>query len=366
MLVEGLRRTGFRIDECVQPSWGSTAQRVEAARRGVWNPRLIARLARSYARLARDIRRAGRQPTLLVGYPGQLDTLVLRWLMPRARIVLDAFIGLDETLADRRIGSARSASRRAARILDRIAFRFADLTIVDTAAHARRFAALYGLDLARTVVAAVGAMDPGPLPAPLSSMGPRAEGLRVLYFGGFVPLHGVPTVVEAARLIAPTEGITFDLVGDGQDAGETEHDLFAAPLPHVHLQRAWMPERELIAQHVAGADVCLGIFGNGSKAMDVVPAKLHLALACARATVTANSPAVREEVLARGDASDPPVLVCPPADPAGLAASLRRLRDDPGLRERTARSGRRVYEEHFRPERIVGELCERLRGLAEG
>jgi glycosyltransferase involved in cell wall biosynthesis len=292
---------------------------------------------------------------LLVGYPGQLDTIVLRLLFPHATIVLDGFVSLDETLADRHLSRPGSPTRRLAQLLDRLAFRLADVIVVDTHAHARRFASSFGLDAKRTVVVPVGAADPGELPPiPHSS-----ESMRVLYFGGFVPLHGVSTVLDAAARLTPEDRISIDLVGDGQDADAVAQRLARTPMSHVRFIRDWMPERKLIDDYIANADVCLGIFDAGPKAMDVVPAKVYLALACGRATVTAESPAVREELRARSEGGAP-ILTCPPGDGAALAATLIRFRDDPALRVQVAESGRRLFEKHFTAGQIVRPLSERL------
>lgn len=378
LLAEGLRRRGYPVTSCVEPTWGSTAERVSAARRGLRNPRLIWRLASAYIRIARCL--AAQRPTadvLLIGYPGQLDAVVLRGLKPRARIVLDAFTSLDETLADRRIGTPDAPIRRVARAVDRLAFRLADRVVVDTAAHRRRFAAECGLDPGRAVVVPVGARDfslPFPSPPVDHEAGParaqpgeadgsasRREGpepaLRVLYFGGFVPLHGVGIILEAARLIPPDAGIRLELLGDGQEADAAERFLRQVDLPHVKMIRGWLPEADVVAQHIARSDVCLGVFADAPKAMDVVPAKVYLAMACGRPIVTADTPAVREEVLDRAPAAEPPVLPCPSGDPRALATALLRLRDDPALRRRVGAAARRLYEACFRPECIVDPLA---------
>ena len=367
ILAEGLRQHGCAITYCVDPAWGSTDARVTAAQRGLRNPELLFRLARAYLRVLRlHHAQRSRPDALILGHPGQLDAIVLRALAPRIPIVLDAFIAIDETLADRGLTSPGSPTRRLARLLDRLAIRAADLIIVDTAAHARRYATEYGLDLARAVIVPVGALDPGarPHPNPL----PEGEGaelspLRVLYFGGFIPLHGVPVILEAASRLSPEEGIEIELVGEGQQAAEAEAFLGRTRLPHVRLQRGWMPETELVERHIAQADVSLGIFALAQKTMDVVPAKLYLALACGRAVVTADTPAVREELVARAADDEPPLVLCTPGDAGSLVDALRRLRDDTELRTRVAAAGRRLYEAHFRPEQVVGPLVAAIEGL---
>src|SRR5206468_9920784 len=120
-----------------------------------------------------------------------------------------------------------------ARMLDHASFRAATLTLVDTQAHARRFTERYGLDPKRAIVVPVGAQDPGPLAA---SPGRHDGGpLRVLYFGGFIPLHGIDVVLDAAELIGPSAGIEFALVGDGQEVDSVATRLARGALPHVRL-----------------------------------------------------------------------------------------------------------------------------------
>ncbi|HXF81405.1 MAG TPA: glycosyltransferase [bacterium] len=273
-------------------------------------------------------------------------------------------MSLDETLADRGIGAPWTATRVLARAIDRLAFRLADLVVVDTAAHARRFAATCGLHPSKVVVAPVGARDPAGLSTPGKTAGPSAplstSGLHVLYFGGFIPLHGVPVVLDAARHLAGEEGVRFELVGDGQDAELAERQVGAWGLDRVQVRRTWMPEAELVQRHVRVADVCLGIFADRPKTMDVVPAKLYLALACGCPVVTADTPAVREEILAHAPPAEPPVLLCPPGDGRALARALLRLRDDPELRAALARRGRALYERRFTPACIAADLARAI------
>jgi glycosyltransferase involved in cell wall biosynthesis len=363
LLAEGLRRRDYAPISCPQEVWGPTEQRMETARRGLANPILLRRLFGAYARLARRLH--GMKPApdaLLIPYPGQLDAVVLRLMRPRAHIILDAFVSIDETLEDRGIGRASDPSRLAGRAIDRLAFRCADRVIVDTAAHARRFAARYGLDLARALVVPVGAFDPGALPA--LSLADRSQPLRVLYFGGFIPLHGVDVILDAAARLGPAAGVELTLIGEGQEADAVQARVAAMAAPHVHLLRTWLPQAELIQRHIAGADVCLGIFADRPKAQDVVPAKAYLTLACARALVTADSPAVREELMARAEAGQVPVVTSRAGDGASLAAALAVLRDNPDARMRTASAGRRLYEQHFSPQRIVQPLCDLLDSLS--
>lgn len=57
-------------------------------------------------------------------------------------------------------------------------------------------------------------------------------------------------------------------------------------------------------------------------------------------------------------------LAVPPNDPAALAQAMDRLAGEPELAARLGSSGRKDWEERFRPERHVRDLLALLRGLA--
>ena len=113
--------------------------------------------------------------------------------------------------ARRRSRPLRARDRLPASVLqhvDRIALRRADLVVADTAQNARFLAELGEIRRDRVEVCFVGAEDrlfrPGWQPR---------ERFHVLFVGKLIPLHGLETILEAARL-APE--IPFRIVGSGQ------------------------------------------------------------------------------------------------------------------------------------------------------
>src|SRR6185436_4992683 len=74
----------------------------------------------------------------------------------------------------------------------------ADLVLCDTWAHGELFESL-GAERARLARVLVGAEDAFFAVAPP----PAAPPVRIVYVGGFLPLHGVPTVIEAAARLEP-------------------------------------------------------------------------------------------------------------------------------------------------------------------
>src|SRR5262249_52438549 len=136
------------------------------------------------------------------------------------------------------------------------------------------------------------------------------DGDRFVFVGKLIPLHGLRTILDAARL-APD--IRVRVVGSGQE----ERLLHARPL-NVDWT-PWGPYRHLPAL-LHGARAALGIFGTSAKAARVIPNKAYQALACGTPLVTGDTPAARELLTDGKDA-----LLVPPGDPEALAAALTRL-----------------------------------------
>jgi glycosyltransferase involved in cell wall biosynthesis len=279
---------------------------------------------------------------MIVGYPGHFDMPAARWIARRRPLVFNPLVSLSDTLvADRGRFGERSAAAALLRSVDRIAFRKADLVVADTAQHADFFAELGGIPRSRVEVCLVGAEErlfrPG--------WHPPAE-FHVLFVGKLIPLHGLETILAAARLLPE---LPFRIVGSGQLDG-----LLAQGPGNV--QRVPWIEYEALPEEIRGAGCALGIFGTSAKAARVIPNKAYQALACGTPLVTADTPAARE-LLVDGESA----LLVPAGDPEALAAAIGRLASDPELARRIGDGGLAAY----RAEASEAVLGARWRGLLE-
>ena len=316
-MVSCLRGAGVQVDERHEPVWEGAR---DAWRAG---PRTALRLARAELRLLR--RPAERYDAVIVGYPGHFDLPAARRAARGAPVVFNPLVSLADTLVTDR-GRFRTGSlpARALELVDRRALGAADVVVADTEQHARFLAEL--ADLERVEVCFVGAEERVFRPGP-----PPPEFTHALFVGKLIPLHGLETILEAARL-APE--LPFRLVGSGQ---------LAESLVRRPANVEWVPwvvyERLADELHAAGA--ALGIFGRSDKAARVIPNKAFQALACGTPLVTADTPAARE-LLADGESA----LLVPPGDAGALANALRRLAADGTLRARIAAGGLSAYRRH--------------------
>jgi glycosyltransferase involved in cell wall biosynthesis len=297
-----------------------------------------ARLALAEARL---LARRPAEPfdVVLVGYPGHLDLAAARRVARGRPVVFNPLVSLWDTLVeDRRRFRRGSLAGRALRGIDRGALRAADLVVADTEQHAQLFREL---GARRVEVCFVGAEER------LFKRGWRG-GERFLFVGKLIPLHGLETILAAARL-APE--LRLNVVGSGQ-----LEQLLQRDRPANVDWTTWLAYEQLPAV-LRGSKAALGIFGTSTKAARVIPNKAFQALATGTPLVTADSPAARE-LLTDGESA----LLVPPGDPEALAAALRRLAADEELGQRLSAAGHAVYRERA-SEQVLGE---RWRTLLEG
>ncbi len=315
ILRDGLRALGLEVTEIHANIWEDVGDKSAMRGAGQWWRRGV-RLLCAYPRLIWRYLRAPAHDLVLVSYPGQLDILVLRpfaW-MRRDHVVLDWFISaFDTVVEDRRLVGRRHPLAWLLRAGEWLAARAADLACMDTAAHARRMEKLFGLAPGCVANVWVGAE---PMFFTPTVRPPANDHLRILFYGQFIPLHGIDTIIEAAWLLRDA-AVQWTLIGHGQVAPRIRATLAGRPVPNLRWLD-WVPYTELV-QRIAEADVCLGIFGTSEKAASVIPNKVFQIVASGHPLVTRDSPAIRELL-----ADHPPCTRLVPAGNApALAAAIR-------------------------------------------
>jgi len=346
LLRRALAGAGFEIEELHEPLWETT--REKAAR--YFAPPSLARLAVRWAgsarRLVRSWRRDRPPPLVVVGFGGQLDVLLAaRICRPRAGLVFAPLVTLSETLVeDRRVFPPGGSRARLAAALDRASLRAADLVLADTAAHADYLEEL-GVERERVAVWHFGVEPEFVTPSTRAPV-PR----RVLFYGRYLPLHGIDTIVRAAAILGPHADVV--LIGGGPERRGLQRRA-----ERVGARITWRDEVPLagLRDELAGAAVALGVFGAGRKAAMVVPNKVYQAAAAGRPLVTRDGPALREVL-------EPGVhcVACPPGDPAALATAVAELLALPPLAERLGAAARAHVLARFGADQVAARLADTL------
>ena len=358
VLRTGLSRAGHTVDECRAEAWGPFVHRVLSPRHPLRMLGLGLRLMRAWVVLWWRFRRLPNADWIVVGYPGFLDVHLARWLARGRPVALVSFISLYDTIvADRGRVDPGSWMARLLRHVDRSAFLAADAVLVDTDEQSRYYADLFGLESWRFVRSFVGEDD-----ADYPFHPPQTRGdcpLRVLFFGTYVPLHGIETIIDAAHELRDDEDVQLCLIGNGQMFPQLRERARCLNVQAEFITE-WVAPSELV-HHIEAAHVCLGVFGTTAKASRVIPYKVFDAAAVGCAIITRDSPAIRE-LFTDGVSA----LLCPAGDAPALAVAVRRLRDDDELRLSLATAAHDVYRRRACPEavgaRLAGELKQRTHG----
>lgn len=345
VLMEGLRARGDTVTEVNRPLGLDTTARVAMLHSGWRLPALLWRLIRSWAGLVRAALAATREQrpdAVLVGYLGHFDVLLARRLFRRAPIVLDHLIFAADTARDR--GVQGGWKQQLLATLDRAALRRADVIVVDTAEHA----AMVPAELAdRVVVVPVGAADEWFATAPAEV--PRHRPVRAIFFGLFTPLQGSTVVGEALSYLAGRDDVEVTMVGRGQQWPEA----YEAARDNRRVRWLdWIPANRLpdvVAEH----DICLGIFGTGPKARNVVPNKVYQGAAAGCAIVTGETDPQRHALASAA-------RYVPVGDASSLAKAIAELADDREALSRLRRAATTRAGAAFTPYAVVDPLHRHL------
>lgn len=323
ILRRGLEENGVEIIECHREIWESIEDKSQI---GGWTNklRLLFRWITAYPGLIVRYLRAPKHDALIVGYMGQLDVLII-WLFAKIRgvpLVWDAFLSLYNTVVtDRAFIHKSNPAAWLLYALEWLGCRCADRVVLDTHAHAQYFIDTFHLHPSRCAVAWVG-VEPEAFPV-VSPHDNRHDANRiVLFYGQFIPLHGIGTIIEAAQL-SRDKPIHWVIIGSGQEARRIRSMLDQCPLPNVE----WLPwvSYSDLTKWIARADICLGIFGDSDKAARVIPNKVFQVLASGKPLITRDSPAIRELL----DPAMPGIRLVPAADAVALANEINYLLEHP-------------------------------------
>lgn len=334
MLIEAARRIDPKLCIANRNPWKGIEDKSQIA--GIFAKlKVMAAWAISYPFLLYSYLRMPKHDIVIIPYLGNIDVILL-WPFARlrgARICWDMFISVYDTVVeDRRLVQPGGWGARLLYQFERGSVRAADLVLMDTCEHARYIAQLYRVPAGKIKAVWVGVETDLFRRTPF----PIREGpVHVLFYGQFIPLHGLETLVDAIHLIQSTcdghrSDLRFTIIGSGQEAGKIDRLIDRYKLRDIR-RIAWVNYADLPAA-IDEADICLGVFAEEGKAGRVIPNKMFQILATGRPLVTRDSSAARE-LVQPGAAIR---LVCP-GDSADLARHLsalaRDLRDPEAARE---------------------------------
>jgi len=292
LLISGLKSHGINVVECHSDVWKGIEDKSQF--KG-FNNKLnkILAIAFAYPKLIFKYFNLPDHQTVVISYMGQLDVLIF-WVINRIKkkkVVWDLFISLYDTVViDREMTKKKSVLAIILFSMEWLGVRAATTVFMDTKTHAEYIEDLYGINRGKIKHVFVGAELEKFYPP--NKLRTNKE-FTVLFYGQFIPLHGIDTIVHAAKILEDKkEDISWVLIGKGQE--QPRIDELINNLKVNSIERIlWIPYERLI-EYIHAADICLGIFSSQGKATRVIPNKVFQILATGKPLITGDTPAIRE------------------------------------------------------------------------
>jgi len=359
LLISGLRKNGVEVVECNEALWERKEYKGDVVRGPISKLKLILKIIKRYISLVFKYRKLGHFDAVIIGYPGYFDIYLARLLniFNKRKIILDAYISFYEAaISDRKMFREGSLMAHLIYYIEKLGCSLADLVLVETQGYVSFFNKFYGLKENKLRGLLSTANDE--LFFPREAYKNSNASFEVLYYGSFIPMHGLEYIIDAAECLKDHSDIKFRLVGDGQLREAIEARLRKLSLRNVILDRWYEPE-ELVGL-IANSDLCLGVFGGEDKTKRCFTNKVCDALAMKKPIITCDSPTTRQLFI-----DGHHLILSPVADGNALAKAILYLKDNPDKRREIAEAGHKLYLDKFSSLKIGGELKEIIIALAK-
>ena len=300
-------------------------------------------------------KRASKPGIYILAFRGHEIAWLVRRLTRGRLFVFDAMMSPYAALAEeRKLGTPGRLLAALWKPFERAALAHADAILTDTQAHSRYFQSRFGVPASKIIVVPVGAVEP---PAAFHQPARRNDSLRILFYGSFLPLHGIDIILDAADLLRELP-VFFDFIGGTADDARKLALRFGDKGTARYSHRAWVAFDDLLGREIPGADLCLGgPFGDTPQSRRVVTGKTHQFLASGKATIVG---AIEEDC---GFIDKDNCLLVEQGNAAELAEAISWAHANKGRLASIGAAGRKLHEQRYSAPAIGTRLVEALSRL---
>lgn len=358
LMIDRLRLCGFEVIPCHAALWQGYEDRQQIASGGWKNPSFWWRAIKAYLTLLSEYHKIGDYDVMMIGYPGQLDVPLGRLLsiLRGKPLIWDVLMSLYLIASERHLDKKSPLTIKIIHWLEKTSMRMPDLFIIDTPTYAEWYQKEYKIQEEKIRLLPLGADDRLFRP----SLNPRKNDSRFvcLYYGSYIPNHGVPVIVQAANNLVDHPEIYFEFIGAGIDRPKAEQMAHKFGLRNVAFID-WLDKDKLV-QKIAECDVILGTFGNTPQALLTMQNKIHEGLAMAKPVINGDSPTMRA-ILKHGEQ----IFLCERENPKSLADAILTLSKQPELCAKIALRGYSFYLENLKFDIISEHLCKIIQSIVQ-
>ena len=356
IMMAALTKSGVEVIECHATLWKSIEDRVNLTKGGWKKPAFWWRVMRTYIQLIWRFFKMPEFDILMVGYPGQFDVYLAKLLsmLKRKPLVWDVFMSIYLVAKERGLDLENRFTVNLIRQVEARALRLPDLLIQDTPEYVAWFHNEYGISADRFRLVPTGADDRIFKPVKITDQ-LKDDRFTVLYYGTFIPNHGVMKIAQAVKLLADERDILFEFIGEGPEKSALEEFVNKHSLKNIRLHE-WMSQEELLVQ-IAKSDICLGAFGDTPQSLMTVQNKIYECMAMGKPVVTGESPAVKSGFGHKKD-----IYICE-RSPVGIAGALTALRNDHDMCKFIGENGFETFNQNYSLTSLGNKLVDILHDI---
>jgi len=345
IMLAALETAGIEVVQCHEILWHGIQDRIDTVKGGWINPKFWWRVLKTYSKLIWRFRKVGDFDILMIGYPGQFDVFLAKFLaiIKGKPLVWDVFMSIYLIAKERGLNKDHRFILSLIQWVEYIGLRLPDMLIQDTNDYVSWFEKTYKIPEKRFRLVPTGADNRIFNPKNILS---QKEGDRflVLYYGSFIPNHGVMKIAEAVNQLKTRDDILFRFIGEGPEKEPFQTYIDKHNIENVEIF-GWMSQDDLINQ-IAKAAICFGVFGTTPQSLMTVQNKLYECLAMGKPIITGDSPAIRIAL--------PPntVYLCNRNKPQEISNAIVELANDSEKRLELSKNAIEIFNEHYSIEKL--------------
>ena len=358
MMIDGLRLNGVRVIECHERLWHGIEDRIQVTSGGWLSFQFIRRIIKTYWRLILRFTKIEDFDILIVGYPGQFDVFLARFLSffkrERKPIVWDVFMSIYLIALERGLDKKSKFTVRLLRSIERLALHIPDLLIHDTVEYVEWLCDTHKVENRKFRLVPTGADDRVYMPLEIK----KSELLFIVtYYGTYIPNHGTQYIMQAIELLRTHPGIQFNMIGAGPELNSAQNFARDHQLTNVHFIQ-WLGREELVRE-LNKSEILLGAFGTTPQSLMTIQNKIYEGLAIGKPVITGDSPTVRNHLHDRQE-----VYLCERENAHAIRDAIIDLYTNERLRIRLSIDGHEKFKNEYSITRIGAKyqdhLCELL------
>lgn len=308
-----------------------------------------------------QVKRTTSPDVYILGFRGHDVGWLVRFMTLGRPLILDAMMSPYAALKEeRKLGWTGRWLAPIWYRYERYLLHSSDAVLTDTDLHAKYYRDMFELPGDKVFSVPVGAVEADKQPSneESSTSTLRAPTFRVLFYGSFLPLHGINVILDAASRLKDLP-IEFQFIGGTSQQGASLVEECRKRGIARYAYRPWAAFDELVHEEIPRADLCLGgAFGATQQALRVVTGKTSQCLALGKATVVGH---IDED---HGFIDRVNCLLVEQGDAIALAEAISWSYSHRAELNAIGRRGRDLYESRLSIASIAERLLPIVRQLA--